>query len=274
MTWGVNFTAVVGNPVYVKWACFSAKTVKEFMPEVRTSLYTNRSDEVEKCEWGGCIDDILDAPDYVLYDSSEESAVDAGILRRPMEDLQGAMIDGIIASENLGYDVTLFTGADTVFCDDITDIFDLMGTGKFDLGLTLPRDQRKRKYPLRGIHPGFPYYRDGVLIFPWNDAVRKFMGDWQRLWTSHKVECAQYRKPGCEMHPTIPAINEALYRNSNLRLVFLASNYCATFWTGCLYGKAKILHVHGAGARKAWKMAKRLNRDSDRPRVFRERKLL
>ena len=253
MTFGVNCTAIAGNPIYLEWACFSAKTVKKFMPSVRFSVYTNMVKEARKC---GHIDDVLEAPDY------------------PAEDWHGVMIDGILASEKLGYDVTLFTGADTAICDDMTEIFDLMATGKFDLALTQPRDQRKRRYPLRGVHEGFPYYNDGTQFFPWNDATRKFYRDWRDFQWTHKVECANSRKLGTRIHPTQASFNEALYHNSDLRLVLLPKNYNEQLWTGCIYGKVKIVHVHGAGAKKAWRLGQRFNKNWKEPRVFRNRKLL
>jgi len=240
----------------MEWACFSAKTVKKFMPEVRTNLYTNRPDLAKACRWGHFIDDILEAPDY------------------PAVDWQGAKIDGILASEKLGYDATLHTDADTVFCADVTDVLDLMATGKFDLAITQARDQRKRRYPLRGVHPGFPYHKNGTLVFPWNDAVRKFFADYRDLFNTHKVECAASRKPDTQMHPDMPAFNEALYRNSNLRLVFLPNNYNEQFWTGCLYQTVKIFHVHGMGGQKAWRAAEQLNKNSDKPRLFIDRKII
>jgi len=225
------------------------------MPKVRASLYINRPDLVKQCRWGKFIDDILKAPDY------------------PARDWQGAMIDGILASEELGYDVTFFTGADTAICDDMTEIFELMATGKFDLALTQPRDQRKRR-SLRGIHPGFPYYNDGAQFFPWNDATRKFYRDWRDLQWTHKVECAAFKKRETPMHPTQPSFNEALYRNNNLRLVFLPKNYNEQLWTGCIYGKVKVVHIHGAGAEKAWKMGKRFNENADKPRLFKNKKII
>lgn len=256
MTYGVNYTAIAGSAVYVEWACFSAHTVKKHMPKVRTSLYTNRPDLVKKCRWGKFIDDILGAPDYDQID------------------WQGAKIDGVLASEELGYDVTLHTDADTVFCEDVTSVLDLMGTGNFDLALTLALDQRKRKYPLRGVHEGFSYYKNGTLVFPWNDAVRKFFADYRGLFNTHKVECASSRKAKVKMHPDMPAFNEALYHNSQLRLVFLPDNYNCQFWTGCLYQKVKIFHVHGMGGRKAQKTAKWLNENCEKPRLFRNREII
>jgi len=256
MVFGVNYTAVVGSARYVDWATFSAQTVKRHMPDVRTSVYTNAPDLVRKSEWGEFVDDILMAPDYAMIDC------------------QGAMIDGILASETLGYDVTLFTGAATVFCGSVLDKMDLMATGKFDLALTMPVDQRKRRYPLRGVHPGFSYYRDGILIFPWNDAVREFMTDWRDLYRTHRDECGHSRKADSRYHPTMPALNEALYRHSNLRLVFLPDNYCMTFWTGCIYGRALLMAVHGSPGPRTQKMARRLNKDSGSPRLFRDRKIL
>jgi hypothetical protein len=256
MAFGVNYTAVVGAKPYVDWATFSAKTVKQHMPDVRTSVYTNVPDLVKESKWGEFVDDILKAPDYAMVDC------------------QGAMIDGILASEQLGYDVTLFTGATTVFCGNVLDKMELMATGKFDLALTMPADQRKRRYPLRGVHPGFSYYRDGILIFPWNDAIRAFMTDWRDLYRSHRKECARSRKAGSRYHPTMPALNEALYRHSNLRLVFLPENYCMTFWTGCLYGRALVMAIHGSDGPHTWKLAKRLNKNSDKPRLFWDRRIL
>lgn len=254
MIFGINYTAIVGNPVYVEWACYSAMTAKRFMAEIRTNIYTNRPDLVKKCEYARFIDDILEAPDYVELD------------------WQGAKIDGVLASEKLGYDVTLHTDCDTVFCESVLDTLDLMGTGKFDLALTLARNQGRR-YPMR-VHDGFPFYKNGTLFFPWNDAIRKFFVDYRDLFNTHKIEFASSRKKKARMHPDMPAFTEALYKNNNLRLVFLTDNYNTQFWTGCLYDKAKIVHVHGAGGRKAWKMAKRLNENSHEPRVFRNRKLL
>lgn len=250
--WGVLYTAVAGNPVYLEWACFSAKTVKKFMPNVRTGVYTNLVREARKCEW---MDDVWEAPTKI-------EAVD----------LQGIFIKGLQVADR--YDVTLFTGADSVICDDMTPQFELMATGKFDLALTQPRDQRRRKW-LRGVPRGFPYYNDGCLIFPRNEAIRELFQDWWRLFKTHKVECAGFRKEkGTRMHPTQQPFQEALYKNNNLRLVFLPKNFNEQFWTGCLYGKVKILHVHGAGSRKAWKMANRLNENWKKPRVFKDRKII
>lgn len=256
MLFGINYTAVVGKEVYVDWATFSAMTAKKQMPAVQTSVYTNVPDLVKKSEWGKFVDDILLAPDYSL------------------EDCQGAMIDGILASQELGYDVTLFTGAATAFVDSVLDKMELMGTGNFDLALTLPPDQRSRRYPLREVHVGFPWYRDGILIFPWNDSVDKFMRDWQGLWASHRDEFSDMRKPGAPFHPTIPSLNEALYRNSNLRLVFLSENYCAEFWTGCMWGKAKLMAIHGCPGPRTRRLGRRLNQNADKPRLYRERKFL
>jgi len=256
MIFGINYTAVVGQEAYVDWATFSAMTAKKHMPAVKTSLYTNVPDLVKKSEWGEFVDDILLAPDY------------------PLVDCQGAMIDGILASKKLEYDVTLFTGAATAFMGSVLDKMELMGTGKFDLAITLPPDQRKRRYPLRNVHPGFPWYRDGVLIFPWNDAVDKFMHDWRNLWVSHRDEFAHTRKPDAPYHTTMPPLNEALYKNSNLRLVFLSENYCAEFWTGCMWGEAKLMAIHGCAGPRTRKLGRRLNRGADRPRIYRERKLL
>lgn len=256
MNLGINMTAIVGNPIYVEWACYSCATAKKQTPKIRTSLYTNRPDLVKGCKWGGSIDAVLVAPNYEQID------------------WQGAMIDGILASEKLGYDATLFTGADTVFCDDITPLMRVMASGSYDLALSLARDQRKRRYPLRGVPAGFPYYKDGCLIFPWNDAVRKFMQDWRTAFHSHKIECASSRKVDTRMHPTMPPLQEALYQNSNLRLVFLTDNWNTQFWTGCIYGKAIIVHVHGAGGKKAMGMADRLNENWKEPRVFKDRKIL
>lgn len=255
-TKGVICTAVAGNPIYLEWACFSAETVKMFMPQVRFGIYTNMVNEARRCKF---IDDVWEAPKKIAT-----------------VDLQGIFIQGIlVAMEKSGYDVTLFTGADTVFCDDLTPQLELMESGKFDLALTQPRDQRKRRWPLRGVPDGFPYYNDGTLIYPPNDAMRKFVEDWWELYSTHKIECVKYRKEKqTRLHPTQPPMNEALYRNSDLRLVFLPKTFNEQFWTGCVYGKVKILHVHGAGSRKAWKMAKRLNANPDKPRLFKNREII
>lgn len=256
MIFGVNYTAVVGAAPYVDWATFSAMTAKTQMPDIRTSVYTNAPDLVRKSEWGKFVDDILEAPDYKFLDC------------------QGAMIDGILASEKLGYDVTLFTGAATVFCGSALDKMEVMGTGKFDLALTLSLNQWRRRYPLRGVHPGFSLYRDGVLIFPWNDAVREFMTDWRNLWRAHRDECGDSRKAGSQYHPTIPPLNEALYRHSNLRLMLLPNNYCMTFWTGCVYGQVVLMCVHGSPGPKTLRMAKILNREWKKPRLYKKREII
>lgn len=256
MKLGVTMAAIVGNPIYIEWACYSLATAKKHMPKVLTSLYTNRPDLVKKCKWGTSVDDILRAPAY------------------PPIDWQGAMIDGILESERLGYDATLFTGADTVFCDDATPTMKVLASGTHDLALSVARDQRKRRYPLRGVPAGFPYYKDGCLIFAWNDAVRKFMKDWKKAFDTHKVECVSSKKKKSPMHPTMPPLQEALYQNNNLRLLFLTDNYNTQFWCGAIYGKAVIVHVHGAGGKRTQKFADRLNKDWKSPRVFKDRKIV
>jgi len=253
MTWGVNYTAIAGAPIYVEWACFSAKTIKKIIPDVRTSLYTNKPDMARKCQW---MDDVLEAPDYAH------------------EDWQGAKIDGILASEKLGYDVTLHADADTVFLADVSDVFGLMETGKFDLATTITRDQRKRRYPMRGVHDGFSFHNNGVIFFVWNDATRKFFKDWHDFFHTHKVEFASSRKVGAMMHTDLPAYNEALYENSDLRLVHLPIEFNEQFWTGCVYQKVRVIHVHGAGGKKGLKMGRRLNENWEKPRLFRDRQIL
>lgn len=257
MTFGIIYTAIVGSSEYVEWAAFSAKTAKAHMPDVRTSIYTNKPAKVKRCKWGKYVDEIIKAPDYDAID------------------WHGAKIGGILASEDLEYDVTLFADCDTVFCGSVQGVFELMATGKFDLALTMLRNQHKRQYPLRGVPKAFSYYSSGVFFFPWNAATRKFFQDWRAAFSTHKLEFPETRrKKDTSMHRDMPAFNEALYENSNLRLVFLPRNYNETFWTGCSYGPVKILHVHGAGGEKLMRMAKRINANSGQPRLYRNREIL
>lgn len=256
MIWGVNYTAIAGAPVYVEWACFAAKTVKKFVPSVKASLYTNRPDLVKDCRWGHFIDDVLEAPEY------------------DVEDWQGAKIDGVLASEKLGYDVTMHADADTVCLADISDMFGLMSTGKFDFATTITRDQRKNRYPMRSVHEGFSFHNNGVIFFVWNDATRQFFNDWREFQWTHKVEFKSYRKEGAMMHTDLPSYNEALYKNSDLRLVHLPIEFNEQYWTGCVYQKVRIIHVHGSGGRKGWRIGQKLNENWQKPRLFKDRGII
>lgn len=249
-TRGVLYSAIRGNPIYLEWAEYSAGLAKRFMPDVRVGVYTNMVHEAKE---RGCWDDIWRAPDVV-----------------PVDTWQGAFIKAMLECT---YDTTIFLGCDSVICGDLRPIMDLMEQGYHDLALTQPRNHDWPRFPLDGVPPGFPKYNDGFMCFPRTEPVIAFLKDWWQCFKRHKEAYAHLRKKESGMHPTQEPMQLALYR-SNLRLVTLPKTYNEQFWTGCVYGKVMVLHVHGAGARKAWKMAKRLNADTKHPRVFRNREIL
>jgi len=247
---GVLYSAVRGNPIYLDWATYSAKTVKAAMPDVRVGVYTNMMGDAKKHK---VYDDIWAAPKDVAR-----------------EDLQGIFIKAMLECT---YDTTIFLGCDCVVCGDLRPVMEVMEQGYHDLALTQPRNHNWPRYPLCGVPEGFPKYNDGFLCFPRTEPVIAFLEDWWETFNWHKKKYHRLRKVKGGMHPTQEPMQIALWR-SNLRLVVLPKNYNEQFWTGCVYGKVMVLHMHGAGSRKAWKMAGRLNADTKHPRVFRNREIL
>jgi len=243
---GAIYAAVGKSPKFLEWAAYSAGLLRVLTPDVRIGVLTDRPGAKQLSSF----DDVLET------DSVERV------------DWHGIKIAAMLKSS---YDPCLFLDCDTVVCEDLTPVFDLVDSEWIDVAVTHRRNQRSR-FPQR-VPGGFPYFSSGVIAFERNDKVLAFLGDWQKRFDHYKVAHAEHRKDANAPHPDQASFREALYY-SNLRVAVLPKEYNCTFWTGAVQGRVKILHVHGAGGRKLWRMAKRLNANAGEPRLFRNREII
>lgn len=240
---GAIYAAVGDSPKFLEWAAYSAETLKAVTPNIRAGVLTDRPETAS-------FDDVVEVDSVGRVD------------------WHGIKITAMLKSP---YDPCLFLDCDTVVCEDLTPIFDLVDGDWIDIAVTHRHNQTSR-FP-QCIPAGFPYYSSGVIAFQRNDRVLAFLEHWRERFNHHKVACASYRKDVNAPHKDQPTFREALYY-SDLRVAVLPKEYNCTFWTGVVRGRVKILHVHGAGGRKLWRMARRLNADVDEPRVFRNREII
>jgi len=186
----------------------------------------------------------------------------------PSIDLYGSKIDAVMAVD---YDPCLLLDCDTWVCEDLSGLFEI-AEGNFDVVLTHTMYDNPR-FPFPDVPAAFPYISSGMVIFKRNARTKALLLDWKRRFDEYKVKHAKYRKKKSFSHPDQEIFRVALY-HSDVRVMVVPKEYNHTFWTGCTYGTVKVLHIHGMGGEELRKHARQINTNSERPRLFWERKII
>lgn len=236
-----------GGERYVEWAAGSARSAKRHMPRIPAAIQTP----------------LVESKYLKIFDKVIPCSPP------PQIDWQGEKITTMLQSP---FRYTLYLDCDTVVCDDVSGLFELV-EGSFDVALTFCTRQRSR-YPFPDTPELFPYYSSGAMALDMNADTIAMLTEWREEYECHKhLQSSIRKKSGKPFHPDQDLLHRVLYR-SNVRAVTLPEEYNCTFWTGAVQGKVKILHVHGAGGRKLERMAERLNRDWKKPRLYKKREII
>ncbi|WP_436344040.1 hypothetical protein [Natronorubrum sp. FCH18a] len=218
---------------YVREATMSAKSLKDHMPNIKISLFTDVYMDIEY------FDEI-----------------------HLIEDTRGDYGDSILQPEMVCYERTLFIDTDTYITDDISELFCLLDV--FDVAAAHNPGNRTtsedRGYPAQNVPESFPLYNTGVLVLKRNESVFDLLTNWKSIYQEHvsKTESALNQ----------PAFREALY-HSDVQIATLSNEYnCRVRYggsTGFLTSDVKI--VHGRHPENLAEIAKLLNSKSGM-RVF------
>lgn len=189
---------------YYQWCIRSAKGIRKYMPDLEIVLYTNLRKELIREKYF----------DNVIYSLGE------------VEDLWTYKYECILDSP---YDITLHLDADTLICDEFTELFDLMD--RFDLALPLNPWYLLDKP--KGLPMSFPTFAGGCMVWKKNKRMRQFFERVKELVIKRTKRADE------------PWIRKALYE-SDVRYTILPWEYsCCYLLPGVMNGKAKILQGKG-----------------------------
>ena len=135
----------------------------------------------------------------------------------------------------------LFIDCDTLFLDDISELFEVLS--HFDIGLALApqlfHDEAQHKgiyAALPAVSDAIPEWNSGLLVTRLTPAFRAFAARWSAL--LRLCEAQGYRRDQ-------PALRSAV-AESELRVAAISSNYnFRAHMRQSLRGMVKILHAHG-----------------------------
>lgn len=212
MSVGVIYVATGSN--YIDEACRSATSLKEKMPNMHTTIFSDQS----------IIADCFD--NCVLIESSKNGYVDK-----------------IIGMTKSPYEYTLFLDSDTYVCDNFEELFTLLE--KYDIGaseaeLRSGKNLLGESYNYQDIKDLngkfiFPIYNSGVILYRKSQNIDNFFSDWLNLASE------QMQEKGVA-YGDQPAFQITLH-NSSLREVVLTPEYnCRFIFPVCVSGMVKILH--------------------------------
>jgi hypothetical protein len=200
----VGVIYVATGQKYIDEACVSAASLKDKMPDMHVTLFSDRDVRV------GHFDKIvlIENPHY-------------------------GMADKILSIQQSPYERTLYLDADTYICDDVSELFALLD--RFDIAAT--HKGRRFWFPAEGVPESFPEFNGGVISFKNSPLVRDLFVDWYRRFKHHKPSA------DFPAVPDEAAFREAMYF-SNVRIATLTSEYNCQFshFGGFQNRTVKILH--------------------------------
>jgi hypothetical protein len=201
---GIIYVATGDN--FYQEAEISAKAVKEEM-EVSITLFTDRDRNTN------------------TFDNIE-------IIPNPTY----GFIDKIYGIKHSPYNKTIYLDTDTLVCDEIYELFDILG--EFDLAATFDVTRWAGNITDNATKPGryvdeiprsFPTYSTGLIAFIDNDRTNSLFNNWQEV----------IKSPD---HGDQPSFRRALYYSDvRINALIPAYNYVAKY-PGHAYGKVKVIH--------------------------------
>lgn len=233
MSVGVIYVAT-GKQQYIDEACISASSLKEQIPNLNTTLFSDKTITTN------CFDEC-----------------------RIIESSGSGILDKALAMQQSPYDYTLFLDTDTYICGDFSELFTLLE--KYDIGAVLNEHRTGKfadfswNYQQMKDDNGrliYPIYNGGVILYKKSPATIQFFIDWFNLtkqrWMDGKILEDQ------------TSLQYALYE-SDLKTVVLPPEYnCRFIYPVGVCGTVKILH----GRHKDLSaIAKEINSETD-PRIF------
>ena len=152
MSTGVVYVAT-GNK-YINEACFSASTLKNYMPSIHTTLFTT-----DKKYTHPVFDEV------VVIQSSHNG-----------------YLDKIIGISKSPYEYTLFLDTDTYICSNFSELFTLLE--KYDIGavhaeLRAGKNELGESYNYQDLRDNngnflYPMYNSGVILYKKSNKVDNF----------------------------------------------------------------------------------------------------
>ncbi|MCU0485277.1 MAG: hypothetical protein MUC85_04115 [Anaerolineales bacterium] len=137
------------------------------------------------------------------------------------------------------YDRTIFLDADTLVCDDISELFTLLD--RFDICACL-EPSKSWGYELEGLLDTFPQLNSGVIAFKKSVQSENFFQRW--LETHAKLDQKKAHKPKIEFSDQ-NSLRYALYHSPDIHMYVLPPEFNCRVGAGYAIGKIKVIHAHG-----------------------------
>jgi hypothetical protein len=151
---------------------------------------------------------------------------------RRLENPRHSFIDKIAPLCDTPFERTVFLDTDTIVCDPIPDLFEILD--RFDLAVAHAPFRHDRPF----VTPNcFAEVNTGVMAYRRNDTVRALFRDWLRLYEKEVTETGV-------MDSDQPAFREALYRSS-ASLYVLPTEYNLRTVMPAAVGRCKVRIIHG-----------------------------
>lgn len=196
---------IASGEEYIKEAEKSAKSVKNHMPEVEITLYTDAENSPK------------------VFDNTEI-----------LENSSGDFSDSILSPRMTPYDKNIFIDTDTFISENISGIFELLD--KYELLACFdPTRTGLVNHDFRFSGPdAFPQYNTGLIAYQDNERVKNLFRDWRNLFEDYKDKFRQNLNQ--------PAFREVVYC-SNIKIGTLPPEYnYRIIYPGFASGKVKMLH--------------------------------
>ncbi len=215
MSFGILYVAT--GDKCVREACVSASSVRQHMPDIPATLYT----------------DIISSSLASFFDNIV-----------PLENPQHSSFDKIAPLIQSPYEKTLFLDSDTLAIEAVYELADLMD--RFDLAYC-HAPVRKFGSELPDVPDAFPEANTGVLVYRKSTSLLKLFHSWAEIYK----QCLALETPPIRDQP---AFRQALY-HSDIRATVLPSEYnLRTHFPFYAHGKVKILHGRGPSLEKALRL--------------------
>jgi hypothetical protein len=205
---------IVTGKKFVEEACLSAVSVKQCMPDIPITIFSDLPVDSK------CFDQVV-----------------------PIANPTHGPEDKILNIGKSPYRETLYLDSDTHMVDDCSELFSLLE--RFDLAVV--HAPYRTQYRVNGVPECFPEFNTGVMLFRKSDKIGSLFEKWLQNYKEDALRSLTWLFPGGEVlyrhaPPNQPSFRRALYE-SGLRFAPLPPEYnCRITFPGFVHTKVKIIH--------------------------------
>jgi len=138
----------------------------------------------------------------------------------------------------LPYEKSIFLDTDTIICDDLSDLYNMLD--RVDIALC-HEPMRTWGHEFPNLPDSFPMLNTGVIAFKKSSQINQLFHNWR---IAHEILDNKKENNPRLFYTDQNSFRYALYNESSIRYSILPPEYNCRVSVGYIAGKVKVIHAH------------------------------